>query len=55
MRYKTVDYDTITGEYYYDGKWWDSYPSEQIEADKAVADEYWGREQDRRRDVTDDI
>jgi len=42
--------DPETGEYRYNGKWYDSWPREEIEKDEAALDEYWEREQDRKRD-----
>ena len=51
MKTKTTpQYDPETGEYRYNGRWWDHYPSEEIEAYEAAKDEYWEREQDRKRD-----
>ena len=42
--------DPETKEWRYNSKWWDYYPSEEIEADEAALDEYWERERDSRRD-----
>lgn len=42
--------DPETGEWRYNGKWWDHWPGEEIEADKAALDEYYDREYDRKRD-----
>ena len=50
MQYKRLYQDLETGEYRYNGKWWDSYPYDEIEADEAALDEHWEREQDRKRD-----
>jgi len=41
--------DSVTGEYRYNGKWYDYYPSEEIEQDEAALDEHYDREMDRRR------
>ena len=42
--------DPETGEYRYNGKWFDYYPNDELEADAAAYDEYWDREYDRKRD-----
>ena len=42
--------DPETGEWKYNGKWFNHYPDEEIEADEAALDEYWERRQDRKRD-----
>ena len=42
--------DPETGEYRYNGKWYDYYPSEEVEADEGALDEYWDREYCRKRD-----
>ena len=42
--------DPETGEWRYNGKWWDTYPSEELEKDETAYDEYWQRELDRKRD-----
>ena len=42
--------DPETGEWRYKGKWWASYPNEEVEKDENALDEYWDRELDRRRD-----
>lgn len=54
MKRKVPQYDHVTGECRYGGKWWDSYPHEEIEAEEVALDEYWERKQDRRRDKNDD-
>ena len=48
--YKPLRQDPVTQEYYYNGKWYDSYPFDEIEKDEAALDEYWNREIDRKRD-----
>lgn len=42
--------DPETGEWQYNGKWHDEYPSEELEKDEAALDEHWDREFNRRRD-----
>ena len=42
--------DPETGEYRYKGRWWSSYPNEELAKDENALDEYWDREFDRRRD-----
>ena len=41
------DQDRETGEWRYNGKWFDNYPYDEVEADEAALDEYWDRERDR--------
>lgn len=50
MKKNTLYKDPVTGEYRYNGKWWNYYPHDEIEADEAAWDDHWEREQDRRRD-----
>jgi len=49
-KYKPVHQDPATGEYRYKNKWYDNYPSEELESDEAAYDEHWDREYDRKRD-----
>ena len=42
--------DSETGEWRYNGKWWDYWPSEELEADEAALNQYWEHKQDERRD-----
>ena len=42
--------DPETGEWRCNGKWWDKFPSEELEADEGAYDDYWDREYDRKRD-----
>lgn len=41
--------DPETGEWRYRGKWFDDYPSEELEKDDAAYDEACDREIDRKR------
>ena len=43
-------YDPETGEYRYNGRWYDYYPSEEVEKDEAAYDEHCDREFRRRRE-----
>ena len=42
--------DPETGEYRYNGRWHDEYPSEEVEKDEGALDEYYDREFRRRRE-----
>ena len=43
--------DPETGEWRYNGKWWDC-SSDELEADEAAYEDYWDREYNRKRDET---
>ena len=42
--------DPETGEWRYNGRWWDEYPNEELEKDEAAIDDYYDREFRRRRE-----
>lgn len=42
--------DPETGEWRYNGKWYDDYPSDELEMDEAAIDDYYDREFRRRRE-----
>ena len=42
--------DPETGEWHYRGRWFDEYPSEEVEKDEAAYDEHCDREFRRRRE-----
>lgn len=42
--------DPETWEWRYNGKWYDQYPSEDLERDEAALDDYFDRELHRRRE-----
>ena len=42
--------DPETHEWRYRGKWWNAYPSEELEKDEAAYDMYWDQEFHRRGD-----
>ena len=39
--------DPETGEWRYNGKWYDYYPDEELEADECALDDYWERKRNR--------
>ena len=45
--------DPETREWRYNGKWYDQYPSEELEKDEAAYDDHWNREFRRKRDEND--
>lgn len=45
--------DSETGEWRYNGKWYDLYPSEKLEKDEEALDRYWDMEYARKRDEND--
>ena len=47
---KTPNQDLETGEWRYKGKWYDSYPSEELEKDEAAYDDYCDREFRRKKE-----
>ena len=48
--YKPLRQDPVTQEYYYNNKWYDSYPTEQIEADEAALYEYLEQKRDQKKE-----
>jgi len=42
--------DPETREWRYNEKWYDQYPSEELEKDEAAYDDHWDREFRRKRD-----
>lgn len=48
--YRPLRQDPITQEHFYNNKWYDSYPSEQIKANEEAMDEYWEWQIDRKQD-----
>ena len=42
--------DPETGEWRYNGKWYDEYPSDELGEDEAALDEHWDREFQRQRE-----
>ncbi|MFH1953141.1 MAG: hypothetical protein ABIL06_16175 [Pseudomonadota bacterium] len=47
---QTPHRDPETGEWRYAGRWWDEYPTEEVEKDEAAYDEHCDREFRRQRE-----
>jgi len=46
--------DPETGEWRYHGKWYDYFPSEEVEKDEAALEDYWERKFNRMREEPND-
>ena len=46
-----VKKDPVTGEYFFNGKWYDHYPAKEVEDFEGAVDEYWERKLDEKRDT----
>lgn len=49
-KYKGAIKDAATGEWFFNGKWYDHYPHEEIEKYNAELDEYYERKHDERKE-----
>ena len=47
---KTPRYDPETGEWRYGGRYYDEYPSDEVEQDEAAYDKHFNQEFRRRRE-----